>query len=84
MPLVWKATDYYNHIFKLLSICFPSGNHTIAIAQALENYETIKDSFKEVFTEINQVQADGCIIINGEKIAVDLYLGGDYKVSNFK
>ena len=26
------------------------------------------------------MQADGCIIVNGENIPVELYLGGDYKV----
>ena len=43
-------------------------------------YENMAKSFKEVFEEINTVISEGEIIIEGEKIKLEFFLGGDYKV----
>ena len=84
----YQGSMYNSLQDKALNFILPfhccSANHTIAIVQGPETYETLAASFKEVFREINQVQADGSVHINGENIPVELYLGGDYKVSTFK
>ena len=58
---------------------FP-GNRTIAVVQGSEDYTTIAESFNEVFQEINNVQEEGFIKVD-VNVPVELYLGGDYKVS---
>ena len=60
---------------------FP-GNRTIAIAQGSEDYSIIAESFNEVFQEINDVQEEGFIKAEDVNVPVELYLGGDYKVSH--
>ena len=59
---------------------FP-GNRTIAVVQGSEDYTTIAESFNEVFQEINDVQEEGFIKVEDVNVPVELYLGGDYKVS---
>ena len=49
--------------------------------QGSEDYATIAESFQEVFEEINEVQEEGFIQVEDEKIPVELFLGGDYKGS---
>ncbi len=38
------------------------------------------ESFKEVFGEINKLISEGEIDVEGEKIQLEFFLGGDYKV----
>lgn len=38
------------------------------------------ESFHEVFNEINLLIEEGEIDIDGERIPLEFYLGGDYKV----
>ena len=59
---------------------FP-GNRTIAIVQGSEDYTTITKSFNEVFQEINDVQEEGFIKVEDVNVPIELYHGGDYKVS---
>jgi len=40
----------------------------------------LEESFKGVFLEANKITNDGFIEID-KKVGVDIYLGGDYKVS---
>ena len=57
------------------------GNRTIAVVQGSEDYTTIAESFNEVFQEINDVQEEAFIKVEDVNFPVELYLGGDYKVS---
>jgi hypothetical protein len=41
----------------------------------------LEESFKDVFLEANKIINDGFIEIDGKEVGVDIYLGGDYKVS---
>lgn len=59
---------------------FVIGNHAFAILCGKECYESLGGSFKELFEEINSLIAEGEIEIDGEKIQLEFYLGGDYKV----
>ena len=62
--------------------CF-IGNHAIRIVCGKEcYYESIAESFKEIFEEINKLIAEGGIEVDGERIQLEFYLGGDYKVAN--
>lgn len=45
-----------------------------------ENYDTLKCSFSDVFKQINEVIDRGYITVEGCKIPVEIFLGGDYKV----
>ena len=72
-----------DRVFKYNFTFCCSANHTTAIIQGPETYETLAASFQEVYREINEVQADGSVHINGANIPVELCLGGDYKVSTF-
>lgn len=55
------------------------GNHTIAVVNGSEKYETLKVAFKDVFAEINYFIEQGFINVNGQKVMLEVFLGGDYK-----
>ncbi|XP_022808035.1 uncharacterized protein LOC111345047 [Stylophora pistillata] len=55
------------------------GTHTIAVVSGPENHETLAESFKEVFSEVNEIQDRGHIIVDGKQVEIELFLGGDYK-----
>ena len=52
------------------------------MVQGSEDYATMAESFQEVFDEINEVQEEGFVTLEQENIPVELFLGGDYKVSS--
>ena len=58
-----------------------TGNHTIAIVNGYERRQTWEESFRDVFLEANKIIDDGFIEIDGKKVGVDIYLGGDHMVS---
>ena len=41
----------------------------------------LEESFRDVFLGANKIIDDGFIEIDGKKVGVDIYLGGDHKVS---
>ena len=55
------------------------GNNTIPIVKGSENYETLKGSFANVFSDINDLNSMTKITMNGKEIKLELFLGGDYK-----
>jgi len=56
-----------------------SGNHTIAIVKGSESYSTLKESFSNVFSEINEAIKQGHITVNDYEYNLEFFLGGDYK-----
>ena len=58
---------------------FLSGTQ-VAIVNGAEKYETIAESFADVFRDVNEVIEDGHITIEEEKVPVEIFLSGDYKV----
>lgn len=56
------------------------GNHTIAVAKVKEEYNSLRKSLPNVIRDINAVVKDGHIMV-GERVDLDFYLGGDYKVN---
>lgn len=59
---------------------FLSGTHTVAIVNGAEKYETIAKSFDDVFRDVNEIIKDGRITKEEEKVSVEIFLSGDYKV----
>ena len=45
-----------------------------------ESRDTLATSFKEVFDDINEIQESGFVTIEGNRVDIELFLGGDYKV----
>ena len=54
-----------------------------AIVCGKECYESIATCFKDVLDEINQLIADGSIEVDGKRIELEFFLGGDYKVISY-
>lgn len=57
------------------------GNHTIALIKGPEDYNTLKDGLKNVCQAVNEIMEEGQITIDGRRVNLEFYLGGDYKVS---
>ena len=77
--IVSNMCQFNKYIFNL-ELSF-SGNHTVAVVNGSESRQTLEESFKDVFSEVNKIINDGFIEIDGRKVGVDIYMGGDYKVS---
>lgn len=60
---------------------YPTGNHAVGIVSGKEDYDILKVSCKELFGEINELIEKGEIEVNGNKIPLEFYLSGDYKVT---
>ena len=45
-----------------------------------ESRETLASSFKDVFDDVNEIQKNGHITIDGKRVDIELFLGGDYMV----
>ena len=58
-----------------------SGNHTIAVINGSESRETLAEGLGDVLQEVNAIQDAGHIEVDGRQVPVELYLGGDYKVT---
>jgi hypothetical protein len=56
------------------------GNHTIAVVKGAEKYETLKESFKNIFDEINALNRTKKLTIDGRDYNVELFLGGGLQV----
>lgn len=55
------------------------GNHTISVVNGPEKYETLKESFSDVFNDINNSITNNNISIGGVDLTLEYFLGGDYK-----
>ena len=58
----------------LKDIMSASGNHTFAIIKGSENYETLNDSFRMIFQEINNLIEVNEITINNQKFDLEFFL----------
>ena len=56
------------------------GNHTIAIVKAPEKYETLKSALANVIKDVNQLNDAGWIEVDGKRLNLEFFLGGDYMV----
>ena len=77
-------TQKWKHVlipFFVLSYLSLAGNHTIAIIKEKEHYESLKASLANVIHDVNSLVSDGHVVVDGQKVNLDVYLGGDYKVN---
>lgn len=58
-----------------------AGNHTIAIIKGKEEYQTLKASLANVIRDVNATIQEGHLVVDGQKVNLEFYLGGDYKVN---
>ena len=56
------------------------GNHAIAIVKAPEKYESLKSALANVIKDVNQLSDAGWIEVDGKRLNLEFFLGGDYKV----
>jgi len=59
----------------------PVGNHTIAIIKGKEEYQTLKASLANVIRDVNSTIKEGHVVVDGQKVNLEFFLGGDYKLS---
>ena len=45
-----------------------------------ESRKTLASSLKDVFDDVNEIQTNGYRTIDGKRVDIELFLGGDYKV----
>ena len=60
-----------------------TGNHTIAVIKTSEDYDNLRAGLANVTSTVNELIKAGFIMINGKKVTLEFYLGGDYKVREF-
>ena len=55
------------------------GNHTITVVKGKEDYATLKQSFGDVFKDINSLISKNKIEVGGKSINLEFFIGSDYK-----
>lgn len=60
-----------------------TGNHTIAVIKTSEDYDNLRAGLANVTSTVNELIKVGFIMVNGQKVTLEFYLGGDYKVREF-
>lgn len=71
----------YNFCMETDKIFNILGNHTIAIIKGKECYETLQTSCRKIFSDVNKLVETGVLRVDEEtEVAIEMYLGGDYKV----
>ena len=83
-PIRWEVfqqrTSFIILSFALLQnnsdLMSTRGNHMIAIVKGSEKYETLKESFANVFSDINYLNSGNKIAINGKEITLEILFGG--------
>ena len=57
------------------------GNHTIAVIKTSEDHNNLNIGLANVRQTVNELISAGVMEINGRRVNLKFYLGGDYKVS---
>ena len=52
----------------------------MAVVKCKEDYESLRESLGNVTNSVNKLIEEGEIDVDGVKVPLDFYLGGDYKV----
>ncbi|CAB4040368.1 Hypothetical predicted protein, partial [Paramuricea clavata] len=78
-----RSSNYILMTFGLLDasedIMAANGNHTIAVVKGKEDYDVLKESFKDILRDINEVVAEKKIDVDEGTVNLEFFLGGDYK-----
>ena len=62
----------YHNMYKFISF---SGNHTIAVIKGKEAHGTLKESLSSVITDVNHLNDQGNIVVDGICIKVGVLPG---------
>lgn len=57
-----------------------TGNHTIAVIETSEDYGNLRAGLANVTSAVNKLIYAGFTMVNGQKVTLEFYLRGDYKV----
>lgn len=80
--LFWKVcTNPGNAFYLLLLLLLHVGAYVIAVIEGKEEYDLLKDSLANVVCDVESLVNAACIAVDGIEVPIELYLGGDYKVS---
>lgn len=77
-----RSTNFMMFSFALLqkpNVMSSKSNRTVAIVNGKEEYETLASSLKDFFQEVNSLIEQGAILIDGQKVKLEFFLGGDFK-----
>lgn len=61
------------------SVMSSKENRTIAVLNGHEDYNTLKESLRDVFIEINAMIHEGQLSVGDSTVKTEFFLGGDYK-----
>ena len=58
-----------------------SDTHAIAVVKTKEEYFGLRAALRNIVKDVNELQREKKIVVDGKEVPLDLFLGGDYKVS---
>jgi hypothetical protein len=78
-----RSTNFMMFSFAMLqldeNVMSSKTNKTVAIVNGPEKYETMKTSLSDFFCEVNELIEKKTLLVDGEDIELDIFLGGDMK-----
>uniref|UniRef100_A0A7M5V8K2 Uncharacterized protein n=2 Tax=Clytia hemisphaerica TaxID=252671 RepID=A0A7M5V8K2_9CNID len=69
--IIEESGSFYNEL--------SSGNNAIGVGMASESYECVKECFKDIISEVDEIAKNPKILVGGKELDVELLIGGDYK-----
>lgn len=70
----------HRNIFLIRFFYLYIGNNTVAVVKIPEDYECLRQSLSNVTEAVNSLVSEGAIMIDGKRVKLEFFLGGDYKV----
>ena len=77
-----RSTNFKMFSFALLqqgNVMSSKSNRTVAIINGKEDYQTLKTALPDFFDEVNSLIETGSLLVDGNKVKLEFFLGGDYK-----
>lgn len=80
---MFRSTNFMMMSFSLLQwdekVMSSKNNRTVAVVNGPEDYQTLKVSLSSLFNDVNELIKTGSMLINGERVKLEFFLGGDLK-----
>ena len=77
-----RSTNFMMFSFALLqqgNVMSSKSNRTVAIINGKEDYQTLKTALPDFFDEVNSLIETGSLLVDGNEVKLEFFLGGDYK-----
>ena len=77
-----RSTNFMMFSFALLqqgNVMSSKSNRTVAIINGKEDYQTLKTALPDFFDEVNFLIETGSLLVDGNEVKLEFFLGGDYK-----